>query len=453
MTVYGSRDRNPFNVPKEYEINGVKTPSNIGNVRYYTLVDSSTGEITIKTPTISGAVGGSGLDRTIGTIPKDGVFKPVVGSTTSEETKYFNSAVGQKGVKNHGVITAQKAGAQNAQQLIFPNSATPGAGQGQNAPIPGVAPGAPGANQGSTVAAGPAESGKAAGGTKTGANSFGDFVYPEGIRNSKQDVIKFTMLEYKPSGTGATQSAGKSDRGSTAGGNFKERTILGSVVLPIPNNISDTNSMDWGSNSMNALEAGLAAAAFTGITGGIGKGVETLGSGFQAGADDPATKRAIGAAFAGAAVGGNSAAILSRADGAVINPNLELLFNGPQLRPFNFTFKLAAREKRESEQIINILNFFKRGSSAIKTESNLFLKAPHTFSIQYLHMGQGGKDHPFIGRIKECALQSITTSYTPEGQYATFNDGVMVSYQITMQFSELEPIFNSDYEGLSGIGY
>jgi hypothetical protein len=453
MTVYGSRDRNPFNVPKEYEINGVKTPSNIGNVRYYTLVDSSTGEITIKTPTISGAVGGSGLDRTIGTIPKDGVFKPVVGSTTSEETKYFNSAVGQKGVKNHGVITAQKAGAQNAQQLIFPNSATPGAGQGQNAPIPGVAPGAPGANQGSTVAAGPAESGKAAGGTLTGADSFGHFVYPEGIRNSKQDVIKFTMLEYKPSGVGATQSAGKSNRGSTAGGNFKERTILGTVVLPIPNNISDTNSMDWGSNSMNALEAGLAAAAFTGITGGIGKGVETLGAGFQAGAEDPATKRAFGAAFAGAAVGGNSAAILSRADGTVINPNLELLFNGPQLRPFNFTFKLAAREKRESEQIIKILNFFKRGSSAIKTESNLFLKAPHTFGIQYLHMGQGGEDHPFIGRIKECALQSITTSYTPEGQYATFNDGEMVSYQITMQFSELEPIFNSDYEGLSGIGY
>jgi F0F1-type ATP synthase membrane subunit c/vacuolar-type H+-ATPase subunit K len=452
MTVYGSRDRNPFNVPKEYEINGVKTPSNIGNVRYYTLVDSSTGEITIKTPTISGAVGGSGLDRTIGTIPKDGVFKPVVGSTTSEETKYFNSAVGQKGVKNHGVITAQKAGAQNAQQLIFPNSATPGAGQGQNAPIPGVAPGAPGANQGSTVAAGPAESGKAAGGTKTGPNSFGDFVYPEGIRNSKQDVIKFTMLEYKPSGTGATQSAGQSDR-KTKNGIPVGRIILGSVVLPIPNNISDTNSMDWGSNSMNAIEAALAAAAFTGISGGIGEGIQSFGKSMEAFLKDDTSKKAFGATFAGAAASVEGNAILSRAEGAVINPNLELLFNGPQLRPFNFTFKLAAREKRESEQIINILNFFKRGSSAIKTESNLFLKAPHTFSIQYLHMGQDGEDHPFIGRIKECALQSITTSYTPEGQYATFNDGVMVSYSITMQFQELEPIFNSDYKGLTGIGY
>jgi hypothetical protein len=44
----------------------------------------------------------------------------------------------------------------------------------------------------------------------------------------------------------------------------------------------------------------------------------------------------------------------------------------------------------------------------------------------------------------------LGVSYTPEGQYATFQDGAMVSYQITMQFQELEPIFNEDYEG--GIG-
>ena len=309
-----------------------------------------------------------------------------------------------------------------------------------------------GSTDGSTVAAGPPESGNVREGTKTGPNSFGDFVYPEGIRNSKQDVIKFTMLKYKPSGVGATQSAGQSDR-KTKNGIPVDRIILGSVVLPIPNNISDTNSMDWGSNSMNAFEAGLAAAAFTGITEGIGEGVQSFGKSMEAFLKDDTSKKAFGATFAGAAAAVDGNAILSRAEGAVINPNLELLFNGPQLRPFNFTFKLAAREKKESEQIIKILNFFKRGSSAIRTESNLFLKAPHTFRIQYLHMGQSGEDHPFIGRIKECALQSITTSYTPEGQYATFSDGVMVSYQITMQFSELEPIFNDDYKELTGIGF
>jgi hypothetical protein len=160
-----------------------------------------------------------------------------------------------------------------------------------------------GADPAASVPAGPPESGNVREGTKTGPNSFGDFVYPEGIRSSKQDVIKFTMLEYKPSGVGATQSAGQSDR-KTKNGIPVDRTILGSVVLPIPNNISDTNSMDWGSDSMNALEAALAAAAFTGITEGIGKGISSFGDSMKAFLGDDTSGKAFGATFAAGAVGG-----------------------------------------------------------------------------------------------------------------------------------------------------
>jgi hypothetical protein len=63
--------------------------------------------------------------------------------------------------------------------------------------------------------------------------------------------------------------------------------------------------------------------------------------------------------------------------------------------------------------------------------------------LQYLHRG---KQHNYLNKFKECALQSFSVDYTPEGQYATFTDGAMVSYQITMQFSELEPVFNDDYK-------
>jgi hypothetical protein len=437
MTVYGSRDRNPFNVPKEYEINGVKTPSNIGNVRYYTLVDSSTGEITIKTPTISGAVGGSGLDRTIGTIPKDGVFKPVVGSTTSEETKYFNSAVGQKGVKNHGVITAQKAGAQNAQQLIFPNSATPGAGQGQNAPIPGVA----GSTSGGAGGVSDADFKAGISDSKKTRSQFPTLKYPETLDAGKQDVIKFSMLKYSPKAFQTTKDnlGGFADRPSIG----KDRNAIGVVTLPIPNGISDSNTLNWGDTTMNAAEALAANLALSGIKGG-GQGL-TDTAGKVAGAVQSNSGEVAGgmpALFAGLAVQGNAASILQRTEGAVINPNLELLFNAPTLRPFNFTFKLASRSETESKIIRSIIRFFKQGSAAQKSESNLFLKAPHTFQIQYLHRGE---EHKFLNKFKECALQSFSVSYTPEGQYATFTDGAMVSYQITMQFQELEPIFNDDY--------
>jgi len=287
--------------------------------------------------------------------------------------------------------------------------------------------------------------------------------YPEDIGSTKQDVIKFTLLEYKPSGIGATKSGlgqGLSlggDRGALLGNNearFKNRERKGTVILPIPSGISDTNSCDWGANTLTAAQAVATSAAFTTITQGFEKGTKIAIDAITAAQGDASFKTGVASLFAGAAANGDAAAILKRADGSVINPNMELLFNAPTLRPFSFTFKMSARNKDEGKTIIDIIRFFKRGMSPKKTEPNIFLKTPNTFSIQYLLRGSGGKDHPFIGRIKECALQSFTVNYTPEGQYATYSDGVMVSYEIQMQFTELEPVFNSDYDAVKdGIGY
>jgi len=291
------------------------------------------------------------------------------------------------------------------------------------------------------------DTGKEVTGTKT--SDFGTFIYPEDLGSTKQDVIKFSMLKYKPSGLKFLEPGPSSGRTGT-----KDREIIGTVVLPIPSGISDTNACVWGENSINAVEAGIAAAAFAGITKGIGAGVKEAGDSLNKVLGDSSTKTSIAALFTANAVGTPGGAVLSRTAGIVINPNMELLFNAPTLRPFSFIFKMSARSKEEAKQIIGILNFFKRGMSPIKTESNLFLKTPHTFRIRYLHRPEGANaDHKYIGRIKECALQSVTVSYTPEGQYATYTNGVMVSYEMQMQFQELEPIFNSDYDGLEGIGY
>ena len=296
------------------------------------------------------------------------------------------------------------------------------------------------------------DTGEESGGTKS--TDFGHHIYPLGLGSTKQDVIKFTMLKYLPS-KGITAGKEGSDNILNLGRDPKaqNREGIGTVVLPIPAGISDTNACNWQGNDLDALKGAAAAAAMSGITQGIGAMVGAIGKGFGDANKDPDTKSLLATGLAAAASGGDGAALLSRTEGVVINPNMELLFNGPTLRPFSFTFKMSARSEAEAKQIIKILNFFKRGMSPIKTKSNLFLKTPHTFKIQYLHLGKNGDDHPYIGRIKECALQSVVVSYTPEGQYATYTDGVMVSYEMQMQFQELEPIFNSDYEGLSGIGF
>ena len=265
--------------------------------------------------------------------------------------------------------------------------------------------------------------------------------YPETLKSEHQDVISFNMLKYEPRklSEGGTGNLGTFGQRS----DFKTR-IIGKVTLPIPNGISDTNSVSWNGETITSAQKALADLASAGITGGLNSAATTAGNQVnQAVAAAPEIAQGLASYFTEQAVGVTN--LLSRTQGAVQNPNLELLFSAPTLRPFNFTFKLASRSETESKIIRSIIRFFKQGMSPQRSQSNLFLKAPHTFQIQYLHRNE---EHKFLNKFKECALQSFNVSYTPEGQYATFTDGAMVSYQITMQLQELEPIFNDDYTSL-----
>ena len=288
-------------------------------------------------------------------------------------------------------------------------------------------------------------------GTRT---QFPTLVHPTGLGKSKQDVIRFDMMEYMPqqfinASTGALgfSNAGRQD--------FRSRSI-GSVTLPIPSGISDQNNADWGSQSMTALDIFKADLAVSTL-GAAAKG-DNAGQAFADAAggyvkflrEQPgALKTATVNAFAAAASGVEGQQLLARTTGMVMNPNMELLFKGPTLRPFSFKFTLSPRDEDEAKTIVSIIRFFKQGMAPIRSKSNLFLKTPHTFQLRYLHRGEtadGGTGLHFkLNNFKECALQSFGVNYTPTGNYATYQDGTMVSYEITMGFSELEPVFNDDY--------
>ena len=285
-------------------------------------------------------------------------------------------------------------------------------------------------------------------GTRT---QFPTLVHPTGLGKSKQDVIRFDMMEYMPqqfinASTGALgfSNAGRQD--------FRSRSI-GSVTLPIPSGISDQNNADWGSQSMTALDIFKADLAVSTLGeaakgGNAGEAFANTAQGYldfvrkQPGALKTATVNA----FAAAASGVEGQQLLSRTTGMVMNPNMELLFKGPTLRPFSFKFTLAPRDKDEAKTIVSIIRFFKQGMAPIRTKANLFLKSPNTFKVTYLHRGESGKEHFGLNKFKECALLGLNVDYTPNANYATFTDGTMVAYRLTMRFQELEPVFNDDYQ-------
>ena len=265
-------------------------------------------------------------------------------------------------------------------------------------------------------------------------DDFGEPLHYPVTRDEKQDVIKFDMLKYEPK---KISGFGFGERDST-------RESIGTVTLPIPGGLSDSNACNWGDDTMGPLQlaaAGLALKALTpdGSTP-IGAALGDLKS--QLVTNNKEMKQLIQGKFAASAVGADPNSLLSRTQGMILNPNLELLFQGPSLRPFAFEFKMSPRSADEAKVITKIIRFFKQGMAPIREESRLFLKTPHTFRIKYVQMGEESK---FLNKFKECALLSCSVQYTPEGNYAPYEDGAMSSYQMSLQFKELEPVFNDDY--------
>ena len=90
------------------------------------------------------------------------------------------------------------------------------------------------------------------------------------------------------------------------------------------------------------------------------------------------------------------------------------------------------------------IRFFKQSMVPKVKEGNLFLQSPSSFKVEYMHRGTEG--HPGLNKFKECALENCQVNYTPEGTYNTMRDGIMPSYELSLRFRELDPVFSSDYD-------
>ena len=283
--------------------------------------------------------------------------------------------------------------------------------------------------------------------------TYGNYCYPEDIKNDRtQDRIKFTMKYSK--GTRITTTTAAGVKIFTR----REQKINGSVTLPIQSGIKDQNSVKWDGSSLNPLQAFGAGAAInlfeearntnTGIAGAVNTTGNILNeaAGALTGPAGSDTRTAINVYLAQQAVGTKN--LLSRTAGAIVNPNMEMLFNAPSLRPFSFQFRMSPRDEDEAAQVRSIISFFKQGMAVKTSSSNIFLKAPNIFDIRYItYDGDNEIDHPSINRIKTCALLAAAVDYTPDGSYMTYDDPrrSMTSYSLTLQFNELDPIYEDDY--------
>ena len=271
------------------------------------------------------------------------------------------------------------------------------------------------------------------------------YYYPVALSyNRDQDKMQISVLKYKPKQIKGFKIAKSRDAGGRDG--YTKR-VLGSVFLPVPGSVTDSNNVAWSQGEMDPAKIAMAQAFFKNIqkesqqVEGLIDSVSEISQ--QIGENSGDVKKGVAAVLTKAATGGD---ILSRTTGSVINPNMEMLFQGPAIRPFSFSWKMSPRDLEEAQMIKKIIRMFKQSQSVKRSKSMLFLQSPNTYAIRFLTAR--GKEHGYLPKIKECALTGFNINYTPDGNYSTYENSSMVAYEMSMSFQELEPIYHDDYTAL-----
>ena len=261
--------------------------------------------------------------------------------------------------------------------------------------------------------------------------------YPYEATNNTQDYIQFSVHNYQ--------------RGGLTGGPLRTES-LGTITLPVPSQISDSNSANFGSGTMNTFQQQGLEGTMQLMDGDFTGAGQTLNNLIGDAVGGGLAKQFM-ALQAVNSIGGNITLdqLLARNTGNIINPNMELLFSGPSLRQFKFSFKFTPRFEQEGDEVRMIIKAFKKNMSP--KGGGVFLRTPNIFQIKYL--GNGGNDHRFLNKFKLCALTSMNVNYSADGVHATYHDETPVSMTMDLSFQELTPVYNEDYdyESKGGVGY
>ena len=255
-------------------------------------------------------------------------------------------------------------------------------------------------------------------------NFSASLTYPKSLRAEDLDYVDFGWMEYAPNNT--TNKYGIT---------LSDNPVLGSIRLYMP---ESTPAMQIG-NSWNTpggdfsgpygkLKLQLAAKAAN-----VKNASESIGENAEGIVANQLGDKAI-AAVTGLQSASQRAA-LNR--GEVYNPNLELLYDAPTLREFNFQFNFTPRDPEEAAEIRRIIRTFKILSSPEDIGESMF-KIPYVWQVRYRH-------EKMMGKFQPAACLSVNHQANSSSPYhSTFKDFMPTQYTLGLTFKEVDIITRND---------
>ena len=323
--------------------------------------------------------------------------------------------------------------------------------------------------------------------------------YPKDLQiNSETDYIKFEFHTYKPPFR-RDDSSGYLQGGE---GNLGTHITEDDVLMYMPQDVSTSMSTSWGGKEITNAAAGMLAGYANLSEGDMGGVMSNIASGKKGIGALPTTAASqivrMGLNATGAQENLTQNDILGSTAGIILNPNVELLFGGPSLRNIGFRFKMAARSKKEAQDMLRICRRFQFHAHArsggksnitasllgglfgesetpdfnqadraagvavpntttttgLNTEqiaklsnSNNFISVPNLCLFKYMI---GSEKNPYINQYKACALTNVDVNFTPDGSYSTLIGGYPTSLELSITLVETKIIYQSQID--KGLG-
>lgn len=289
-----------------------------------------------------------------------------------------------------------------------------------------------------------------------GVNTPGDNIrYPRDFHpdTSNIEYVKFTFWKYKE---------GKGQLGS--GGNlgddnyYTDESIYepaggfpGLIVVNMPQDINTQFGAQWGGKQFGFLSKNIVKAGGDLSQGDIGGTFDALGKLVQGVTKDgtEAAKAAASAAIVAGinkipGVGGNLTMndLVQGSSSKILNPNVELMYEGPTLRTLAMNMKLFARTPSEAEDIKNIGKAFRK-AAVPSSKNNRFIKVPPLLKVQFM---KGSVDNVNLPMYRRFAITAVQVNYTPDGQYTPYYDGKLPAIDIALELQETKIIFAEDVD-------
>jgi len=220
---------------------------------------------------------------------------------------------------------------------------------------------------------------------------------------------------------------------------------IGSVTLPIPDNIIDSNGINYDFPAQGELGAGVDAVMQAVNLAKTGKPVTAP----MVGAAAENNMYAMTKSLVQASMGEGVADIAGQLLGAIPNPNISAVFKGVNFRSFSYTWNLVARNPAESNVIKDLVRYLKQKAlpafAGSEGSGHNVLQYPAIMEPAFFVSGAANE---YLPKFKKAVITAVNVSYNAGSGpsfYAKTHAPVFVG--LSLSFQEIEYFTSEDFGG------